>query len=115
MNAATEPTPRDPPRERVFNWGTALGLIYVPLTAFLLLWLVIRDEPGEVAAIFLAYFLVTFVVFFVLLRLLPYRGLKAVLIASPFVLASSFAMWWGGLGLAAAIPAALAFPNRFER
>jgi hypothetical protein len=109
--AATPPRPLWP---RVLNPGTALGLLYVPVAAFVLLWLLARDAPQDLVTIFVAYFLVTFAVSFVLLRLLPYRGLKPTLLASPFVLASAFLLWWGGLGVAAAIVAAFAIPNRFR-
>jgi len=114
MSASPAVAIRDSFSTRVFNVGTLLGLISVPLAAFLLILVAQGGSLDDTWPFFLYYFAATYIVFFPLLRLLPYRGRRAVLFALPLVVLSVFGMWWGGLGVGAALIMALALPNRLN-
>ena len=100
-------------RHRLWNLGTVTGLTLGPLIAFLIVLSAQGGDLGGVWPPLVGYFIASYVPFFLALRLLPYRGLRAALWALPVALAAALlGFWWGGLGVAAALLLALALPDR---
>jgi hypothetical protein len=98
---------------RLWNPGTAAGLMLGPLIAFLVVLAARSGDVDDVWPPLLGYFVISYAPFFLAFRLLPYRGLRAALWALPVaVVAAWLGFWWGGLGVAAALLLALALPNR---